>query len=129
MPSGGRVESGCATKPGGDLAMRLPLLVFHITAGVLAMFAGAAAMSFRKGSRQHGVAGSGRSEGAVSKRRHLRASDGCFEVRKHAELREDHSSRGVAVERLDLAVHEPEDITARRVHPLARWRKDPNRCR
>jgi uncharacterized membrane protein len=37
--------------------MRLPLLVFHIAAGVLAMFAGAAAMSFRKGSRQHGVAG------------------------------------------------------------------------
>ena len=37
--------------------MRLPLLVFHITAGVLAMFAGAAAMSFRKGSRSHGMAG------------------------------------------------------------------------
>jgi uncharacterized membrane protein len=37
--------------------MRLPLLVFHITAGVLAMFAGAAAMSFRKGSRWHGKAG------------------------------------------------------------------------
>jgi len=37
--------------------MRLPLLVFHISAGVLAMFAGAAAMSFRKGSRWHGVAG------------------------------------------------------------------------
>jgi len=37
--------------------MRLPLLVFHISAGVLAMFAGAAAMSFRKGSRWHGRAG------------------------------------------------------------------------
>ena len=37
--------------------MRLPLLVFHISAGILAMFAGAAAMSFRKGSRSHGVAG------------------------------------------------------------------------
>ena len=37
--------------------MRLPLLVFHISAGVLAMFAGAAAMSFRKGSRWHGAAG------------------------------------------------------------------------
>jgi hypothetical protein len=37
--------------------MRLPLLVFHVSAGVLAMFAGAAAMSFRKGSRSHGVAG------------------------------------------------------------------------
>lgn len=37
--------------------MRLPLLVFHITAGVLAMLAGAAAVTFRKGSRWHGVAG------------------------------------------------------------------------
>jgi uncharacterized membrane protein len=37
--------------------MRLPLLVFHVTAGVLAMFAGAAAISFRKGSRWHGRAG------------------------------------------------------------------------
>lgn len=37
--------------------MRLPLLVFHISAGVLAMFAGAAAMSFRKGSPWHAKAG------------------------------------------------------------------------
>jgi uncharacterized membrane protein len=37
--------------------MRWPLLVFHISAGVLAMFAGAAAVSFRKGSRWHGKAG------------------------------------------------------------------------
>ena len=37
--------------------MRLPLLVFHIGAGVLAMLAGAAAISFRKGSRWHGAAG------------------------------------------------------------------------
>lgn len=37
--------------------MRLPLLVFHVSAGVLAMFAGAAAMSFRKGSRWHAKAG------------------------------------------------------------------------
>ena len=37
--------------------MRLPLLVLHVSAGVLAMFAGAAAVSFRKGSRSHGVAG------------------------------------------------------------------------
>jgi uncharacterized membrane protein len=37
--------------------MRLPLLVFHITAGVLAMLAGAAAVSFRKGSRWHGRTG------------------------------------------------------------------------
>ena len=37
--------------------MRLPLLVFQVSAGVLAMFAGAAAMSFRKGSSWHGMAG------------------------------------------------------------------------
>ena len=37
--------------------MRLPLLVFHVTAGVLAMLAGAFAISFRKGSRWHGKAG------------------------------------------------------------------------
>src|SRR5258708_996674 len=61
----------------------------------------------------------------VSEARHLRVSDGCFDIREHAELREDHRSRGVAVERLDLAIHETEDVTARRVHPLARWRKDP----
>lgn len=33
--------------------MRLPLLVLHVSAGVLAMFAGALAVSFRKGSRRH----------------------------------------------------------------------------
>jgi hypothetical protein len=38
--------------------MRLPLLVLHVSAGVLAMFAGAAAMSFRKGSPWHARAGS-----------------------------------------------------------------------
>src|SRR5271167_897260 len=37
--------------------MRLPLLIFHISAGVLAMLAGAAAISFRKGSRWHGRTG------------------------------------------------------------------------
>jgi uncharacterized membrane protein len=37
--------------------MRLPLLVLHISGGVLAMFAGAVAMSFRKGSRAHRIAG------------------------------------------------------------------------
>ncbi len=37
--------------------MRLPLLILHISGGVLAMFAGAAAMSFRKGSRGHRIAG------------------------------------------------------------------------
>src|SRR5215470_2639046 len=59
----------------------------------------------------------------------LRASDRCLDVREHAELREHHRSRGVAVERLDLAVHETEDVTARRVHPLAGWWKDPYRRR
>src|SRR5258708_3413412 len=62
----------------------------------------------------------------VSEARHLRVSDGCFDIREHAELCEDHRSRGVAVERLDLAVHQTEDVTARRVHPLARWWKDPH---
>jgi uncharacterized membrane protein len=37
--------------------MRLPLLILHVSGGVLAMFAGAAAMSFRKGSRGHRIAG------------------------------------------------------------------------
>jgi uncharacterized membrane protein len=37
--------------------MRPPLLVLHVSAGVIAMLGGAAAMSFRKGSRWHGTAG------------------------------------------------------------------------
>jgi hypothetical protein len=37
--------------------MRLPLVVLHVSAGVLAMFAGAAAISFRKGSPPHARAG------------------------------------------------------------------------
>ena len=37
--------------------MRLPILILHITGGVLAMLAGAAAMLFRKGSDRHRVAG------------------------------------------------------------------------
>jgi len=37
--------------------MRLPILIFHITGGVLAMLAGTASMLFRKGSGQHRVAG------------------------------------------------------------------------
>jgi uncharacterized membrane protein len=37
--------------------MRLPILVLHISGGVLAMLAGAVAMSFRKGSRGHRIAG------------------------------------------------------------------------
>jgi len=37
--------------------MRLPILILHITGGVLAMLAGAAAMLFRKGSQRHRVAG------------------------------------------------------------------------
>src|SRR5579864_2759432 len=68
------------------------------------------------------------SRGVFAARR-LRASDGRFDIREHAELREDHRSRRVAVERLDLAVHETEDVTARRVHPLARWGKYPHRRR
>jgi hypothetical protein len=37
--------------------MRLPLLVLHVSAGVLAMFSGAIAVSFRKGSVWHARAG------------------------------------------------------------------------
>ncbi len=37
--------------------MRLPILFFHITGGILAMLAGAAAMLFRKGSERHRLAG------------------------------------------------------------------------
>ena len=37
--------------------MRLPLLVLHISAGILGMLSGTAAMSFRKGSRRHALAG------------------------------------------------------------------------
>jgi hypothetical protein len=37
--------------------MRLPILIFHIIGGVLAMLAGTAAMFFRKGSDRHRVAG------------------------------------------------------------------------
>jgi hypothetical protein len=37
--------------------MRLPILIFHITGGVFAMLAGAAAMLFRKGSPRHRLAG------------------------------------------------------------------------
>jgi hypothetical protein len=37
--------------------MRLPLLVLHVSAGILAMLAGALAISFRKGSRRHRSSG------------------------------------------------------------------------
>jgi len=37
--------------------MRLPILIFHISGGVLGMLAGTAAMLFRKGSDRHRVAG------------------------------------------------------------------------
>ena len=37
--------------------MRLPILIIHICAGVVGVLSGAAAMSFRKGSRWHRVAG------------------------------------------------------------------------
>jgi uncharacterized membrane protein len=38
--------------------MRLGLLILHISAGIVGMLSGAAAMSFRKGSRRHALAGS-----------------------------------------------------------------------
>jgi hypothetical protein len=34
-----------------------PLVVFHSCAGTVALLSGAVAMSFRKGSRRHGLAG------------------------------------------------------------------------
>ncbi len=37
--------------------MRLPILVVHICAGLVGLLAGAGAMSFRKGSRRHALAG------------------------------------------------------------------------
>jgi uncharacterized membrane protein len=37
--------------------MRLPILVLHICAGTLGLLSGAAAMTFRKGSRGHRIAG------------------------------------------------------------------------
>ncbi|MDQ5845814.1 MAG: hypothetical protein M3539_11030 [Acidobacteriota bacterium] len=37
--------------------MRLPILIFHICGGVVGVLSGAAAMSFRKGTRRHRVAG------------------------------------------------------------------------
>jgi uncharacterized membrane protein len=37
--------------------MRLPILILHICAGTLGLLSGAVAMSFRKGSRRHRVAG------------------------------------------------------------------------
>jgi hypothetical protein len=37
--------------------MRLPILVLHICAGILGLLSGAAAISFRKGSRRHVLAG------------------------------------------------------------------------
>jgi len=37
--------------------MRLPLLVLHITGGIVGLLSGAVAMSFRKGSRGHRTAG------------------------------------------------------------------------
>jgi hypothetical protein len=37
--------------------MRLPILAIHICAGLVGLLSGAAAMSFRKGSRRHGLAG------------------------------------------------------------------------
>jgi len=56
----GTGAAGCPyTKvQGGEGRMSLsPILLFHICAGVIGCLSGAAAMSFRKGSRPHGLAG------------------------------------------------------------------------
>src|SRR5881227_4056981 len=37
--------------------MRLPILITHICAGLVGLLAGAGAMSFRKGSKRHALAG------------------------------------------------------------------------
>src|SRR5258706_5561628 len=37
--------------------MRLPILAFHICAGILGLLSGGLAVAFRKGSRRHQVAG------------------------------------------------------------------------
>jgi hypothetical protein len=37
--------------------MRLPILVFHVSAGIIGILSGAAALSFRKGSSRHALAG------------------------------------------------------------------------
>lgn len=59
--------------------MRLPLLVFHVSAGVLAMFAGAAAMSFSKGSRWHRVTGNVFVASMLS----MAAAASCLAFKKH----------------------------------------------
>jgi ABC-type transport system involved in cytochrome c biogenesis permease subunit len=41
----------------GSTEMRLPLLVLHISAGIVGLLSGTAAMIFRKGSRRHAQAG------------------------------------------------------------------------
>src|SRR5262249_36088764 len=61
LPTGAsRVARGSASglAPGiRSVDMRLPILVFHICGGLLGLLSGAAAMSFRKGSGRHRVAG------------------------------------------------------------------------
>src|SRR6476646_8537612 len=47
-----------------------------------------------------------------------------IEIPQHAELAQDDGPRRVAVEQLDPPVLETKDIAARRVHPVARGRKD-----
>src|ERR1700757_2851875 len=47
------------------------------------------------------------------------------EVTDHAELGEDGRPFAVAVEAIDLAVDQYEDVAARRVHPLAGRRQRP----
>ena len=50
-----------------------------------------------------------------------------IEVLEHSELAQDHGSRRIAVEHLEAAVLELEDIAAGRVHPVPRRRKNPLR--
>ena len=48
------------------------------------------------------------------------------QVLEHAELGHHDRAGGVTVEALDLPVVDFEDVRARRVHPLARRRDDPD---
>src|SRR3984957_2378926 len=52
-----------------------------------------------------------------------------FEVTQHTELAQNHGSGRVAVEHLETAVFELEDIAAGCVHPVSGCREDPLRQR
>ena len=51
--------------------------------------------------------------------------EGRSEVPDNPKLREDHRAFGIAVESLDPAVLEFEDVGTRSIHPFARCRKCP----